>query len=354
MNGRVFVCSTSEDLEAERRSVLDALDRLQMARNSMESFGARNEQPLETCLAEVRASDVMVIIVGRRYGSVARANLSFCEAEYQEAQRLGKPCLVYMQREDALREGQPQSAPDELERLQEWKAALRREHTVAWFRNASDLGVQVAADVPRAMHAPARRQRRVVRHLSGRGIRILILAGLLVMLPAGLWLWRSRDPVVRRPAQGQAPVPPAELRTVDSLIAANRYDRADDELNRLGRTYRPSLEVFYRAIKVLVMEVRWALTLPGGETRTRIMNDAIYWKDYLGLLCSSTEGYLMFAAQSDAHYAKVKLINNLSRAALREVPCEHSPQAAFDQREFDQRAMRFGRFVEHIKAVSLD
>jgi hypothetical protein len=66
----VFVCSTFSDLSEEREGVLDAIRRLKLQHDSMEFFGARAEQPIETCLQEVRASDVLVVIVGHRYGSI--------------------------------------------------------------------------------------------------------------------------------------------------------------------------------------------------------------------------------------------------------------------------------------------
>src|SRR5215213_1159029 len=93
----VFVCSTFSDLSAEREAVLDAIRRLQLQHDSMEFFGARAEQPIETCLEEVRRSDVIVVIVGHRYGSIAPdLGISYSEAEYSEGYRLGKPCLIYI------------------------------------------------------------------------------------------------------------------------------------------------------------------------------------------------------------------------------------------------------------------
>jgi hypothetical protein len=47
------------------------------------------------CLAEVRQSDVLVVIVGLRYGSIVPAlGISYSEVEYAEGFGLKKPCLV--------------------------------------------------------------------------------------------------------------------------------------------------------------------------------------------------------------------------------------------------------------------
>ena len=80
----VFVCSTLSDLSQEREGVLDAIRRLKLQHDSMEFFGARADQPIETCLQEVRASDVLVVIVGHRYGSIVpEFGISYSEAEYR-------------------------------------------------------------------------------------------------------------------------------------------------------------------------------------------------------------------------------------------------------------------------------
>src|SRR5688500_11124526 len=93
----IFDCSTFSDLSSEREGVLDAIRRLKLQHDSMELFGARAGQPTETCLQDVRASDVLVVIVGHRYGSIVpELGISYSKAEYTEGFRLQKPCLVYM------------------------------------------------------------------------------------------------------------------------------------------------------------------------------------------------------------------------------------------------------------------
>src|SRR3954452_21201377 len=94
---RIFLCSTYSDLVTERQAVVGAIRELQLQHKAMEFFGARADRPIEVCLAGVAKSNILVVIVGHRYGSVVPGqSISFSEAEYKEAQRLNKPCLVYM------------------------------------------------------------------------------------------------------------------------------------------------------------------------------------------------------------------------------------------------------------------
>src|SRR5262249_40535873 len=148
-----FICSTFADLSTEREAVLDVVRRLQLQHGSMEFFGARSQRPIETCLDEVRKSDVLVVIVGRRYGTIVPTfNVSFTEAEYAEGFRLGKPCLVYMKDENGpatVEHTEPD--PDALLRLNLWKRNLLDRHTVARFATGQMLAVQVAADLSRTI-----------------------------------------------------------------------------------------------------------------------------------------------------------------------------------------------------------
>jgi outer membrane protein assembly factor BamB len=149
----VFVCGTYSDLSEERGAVLDAIQRLQLQRGSMEFFGARPERSIRTCLEEVHKSDILVVIVGHLYGTlVPELGISYSEAEYAEGYRLGKPCLVYIRDENIpILPRQMEQNPDKVQLLNRWKAELRERHTVFRFRQSNDLAVQVTADLARSI-----------------------------------------------------------------------------------------------------------------------------------------------------------------------------------------------------------
>jgi hypothetical protein len=160
----VFVCGTYSDLSAERGAVLDALQQLQVMHQSMEFFGARPERPIETCLGEVRRSQLLVVIVGQRYGSlVPGLGISYSEAEYEEAVRLSIPCLIYLQDAVSITSENADDASKAL-MLERWKRTLRERHTYAEFKQASQLALRVAIDVPRAIRG-LEEQDRVQDHI---------------------------------------------------------------------------------------------------------------------------------------------------------------------------------------------
>jgi len=151
----VFLCSTYADLTDEREQILRAIRKLQLQHDSMEFFGARANQAIETCLEEVRRSDLLVVVVGHRYGSLVPGwDLSFSEAEYGEGHRLGKPCLVYLRDDEVpVLPKFMERDPDNMRRLERWKTVLRERHTVAQFSDSNDLALQVSADISRTVQS---------------------------------------------------------------------------------------------------------------------------------------------------------------------------------------------------------
>jgi hypothetical protein len=93
----------------------------------MEFFGARPETPLETVLDEVKTSDIVVIIIGYRYGTlVPGRRVSYTEVEYKEAWKNKKPCLVYIRSDDLpILPSHIEREPSKIKSLEKFKTLLR-------------------------------------------------------------------------------------------------------------------------------------------------------------------------------------------------------------------------------------
>lgn len=124
-----------------------------MQHDSMEFFGARTHASIDTSLQEVRNSDILVVIIGHKYGTlVPELGISYSEAEYNEGYLLGKPSLVYMRNESVLvLPKDVETDSDKIKLLNSWKRRLKERHTVAMFESSDDLAVQVAADLSRTI-----------------------------------------------------------------------------------------------------------------------------------------------------------------------------------------------------------
>lgn len=94
---KVFLSSVSRGLEVVRQQLLNDLRIARFAVVNMESFGARAERPLDVCLSELRTADVVVVVIGPRYGSLTEGDeVSYTHEEFREAQRRGLPVLAFV------------------------------------------------------------------------------------------------------------------------------------------------------------------------------------------------------------------------------------------------------------------
>lgn len=78
---QVFVSSTFEDLQEERREVMQALLSLDCIPTGMELFPAADEESWELIKRFIAGCDYYVVIVGGRYGSVGPDGKSYTEME---------------------------------------------------------------------------------------------------------------------------------------------------------------------------------------------------------------------------------------------------------------------------------
>lgn len=95
---RVFISSTYEDMKEYRVAASAAMTNVEAIPMGMERFTATSMPPIERCYEEIRQCQYCVCLLGFRYGSLYKdSNLSYSELEFNEAERLGLPILVFIQ-----------------------------------------------------------------------------------------------------------------------------------------------------------------------------------------------------------------------------------------------------------------
>ena len=93
---RVFISSLITGFESLRDAAASASATLGHEPVRAEDFQASPDSPQQACLAGVRGSDVVVLILGERYGVVQQSGLSATHEEYRVA-RESRPVLVFIQ-----------------------------------------------------------------------------------------------------------------------------------------------------------------------------------------------------------------------------------------------------------------
>jgi hypothetical protein len=93
---KVFISSVISGFQDHRAAAREAAESLGHQVIAAEDFGASPSSPQQVCLAGVREADVIVLLLGERYGSLQASGLSPTHEEYREA-RGTKPVLVFVQ-----------------------------------------------------------------------------------------------------------------------------------------------------------------------------------------------------------------------------------------------------------------
>lgn len=100
---QVFVSSTFQDLTKDRQAAVEAILKAGHIPAGMELFTAGDKSQWEVIQRWITDSDVYMLILGGRYGSVEPSSgLSYTELEYDFAVASGKPHFAVVIAEDAL------------------------------------------------------------------------------------------------------------------------------------------------------------------------------------------------------------------------------------------------------------
>lgn len=93
---QVFVSSTFEDLQEERKEVMQALLELDCIPAGMELFPASNDDQWTLIRRVIDDCDYYLLIIGGRYGSVNEKGISYTQMEFEYALESGKPIISFL------------------------------------------------------------------------------------------------------------------------------------------------------------------------------------------------------------------------------------------------------------------
>jgi len=115
----------------------------------MEQFGSKPGSPVDECLKVVQSCRLYVGVFGMRYGTVPDGHdRSMTHIEYDEAQKIGLPSLIYILNEDHPIPAKDVETGSGAVKLQVLKELLKKRHTVSFFTTPEDLQTRIMHDVP--------------------------------------------------------------------------------------------------------------------------------------------------------------------------------------------------------------
>src|SRR5580698_4939495 len=100
---QVFVSSTFSDLIKERQAAVEAILTAGHIPAGMELFTTGDESQMEVIKQWIDESDVYLLILGARYGSIEpKSEKSYTQLEYEYATSKNKPVFACVIKEDAI------------------------------------------------------------------------------------------------------------------------------------------------------------------------------------------------------------------------------------------------------------
>ncbi|MHC4520801.1 MAG: DUF4062 domain-containing protein, partial [Planctomycetota bacterium] len=154
---KVFVSSTTKDLDDAREQVCKQIASLDNQYVCMDCYTASDRPPAEFDDSKVAECDAFVLIVAHYYGSCPPGkDKSFTELEYEAALASEKLIYPFLASEafppsPTLREDDATYA-----KLQAFRDRIARDHTPRYFDNPDQLCAHVAAALPRPTETKGR------------------------------------------------------------------------------------------------------------------------------------------------------------------------------------------------------
>ena len=141
---QVFVSSTYEDLQEERKKVMEALLQMNCFPVGMEYFNASDSSQWEVIKSLIRECDYYILIVAGRYGSIEEeSGKSYTQKEFEYAIEQGVPVISFVHKKPEILPGiKIESDSESKEKLECFKSEVKKKLCKLW-ENADGLASQV-------------------------------------------------------------------------------------------------------------------------------------------------------------------------------------------------------------------
>lgn len=145
---QIFISSTYSDLKVERQACVEAVLRAGHIPAGMELFSAGSESQLEIIKRWIEDSDVYMLLLGGRYGSIEpKSDMSYTEFEYRYAQELNKPYFAVVMADEYLNDKVKTEGKEVLELVNPNKHGDFRKFVLSkisrFFRNENDIKLAI-------------------------------------------------------------------------------------------------------------------------------------------------------------------------------------------------------------------
>lgn len=144
---QVFVSSTFSDLREERQAAVEAILSAGHIPAGMELFAAGDESQMEVIKQWIDESDVYLLILGGRYGSIEpKSGKSYTQLEYEYALAKSKPLFACVLPETALKARVEEKGMDMIDKSQKELDTFRglvQSKIVEFWEDSKDIKIAI-------------------------------------------------------------------------------------------------------------------------------------------------------------------------------------------------------------------
>lgn len=141
---QVFVSSTFEDLQEERKEVMQALLELDCMPAGMELFPASNDDQWTLIKRVIDNCDYYLLIIGGRYGSTNDKGVSYTQMEFEYAIETGKPIISFLPKSPGdIPSSKCEQDSNKQQKLEQFKE-LAKKKLVKYWTTPENLGSVVS------------------------------------------------------------------------------------------------------------------------------------------------------------------------------------------------------------------
>lgn len=140
---QVFVSSTFDDLQEERRVLMEQILNLRHIPVGMELFQAANQEQWAYIKKRILECDYYLLIVAERYGSLASDGKSYTQKEYEFAVANGIPIAAFLLAEDARKDWPSKHLQHERKaEIEAFRTLCSANKMVKFWKGAGDLALK--------------------------------------------------------------------------------------------------------------------------------------------------------------------------------------------------------------------
>jgi len=216
---QVFVSSTYTDLFAARKKIIETVLSLYHFPVGMEMFSADDSEQWDIIKETIEASDYYVIIIGQKYGSIAKSGISYTEMEYDYAKELGIPVLAFIRNPGVgTTPEERESDFSKMQLLENFIQKAKANKMCDFWDSIDDLATKVAIALPKIM-------RRTPRIGWVRGNEVMSREISLELAELSTENRKLREKVRMYESQLAADAPLLKLTMIDSDLTFNLASR---------------------------------------------------------------------------------------------------------------------------------